>query len=189
MKLGTLRGLVLSIVTMACSTDVIVVATLDGAAGASAGSDAGNNAERSGEANAGAPAAGRMGGAAGASGVDDSSAAGGTRGTLGPSSEGGTGSGSILQGTQITNVCTCLDDRSFVCGADGVTYDPTCPDGCSVITIACFHACPCDGGASGAASVDESSWVNATCFDTEQCATGSLCITANSDHPPPPCGP
>jgi len=186
MKLRTLRGLALGVVTIACSTDVLVVATLDGAGGTSTGGDAGTSAKGGGEADAGASFTETSAGTAGSSGASDS---GGSSGAGGTASEGGAGSGAILHGTTTTNICACRSDPTFVCGADGVTYDPTCSDGCSQVTIACFHACPCDNGESGAPNAEESGWMDADCFDVRQCATGFLCIPANADKPPPPCTP
>jgi hypothetical protein len=169
----TLRGeqsIWLAIALIGCSTETIVVATLDGSEeGASAGV-----AGESGPTGGGGVAEGGAG------------AAWTPRG-------GSAGAITQLEGLPTATICTCLGSESYVCGADGVTYDSACADGCNQIVILCLHACPCDTdtntdtGVGGAPYVTE--WLDASCFDPRQCPAGSLCFSADPMSTPKTCSP
>jgi len=176
----------------ACSVDHVVVATLDkpssvsstegGAADAGAGSG-----DRT---HTGGVGSGATGGSAGSSGASQitggvATSGGSVSGTIDSfvTTSGGTapviriGDLAGAGGGASELVCSCLDDASFVCGTDGVSYTSCRGDGCVVPTIACWHACPCLDGEPDPMAV--TSWFAADC--PSRCSRGVICMTFTSD--------
>jgi hypothetical protein len=183
MNLGRARSLALVVALTSCSTETLVVATLDASAG-----EAGEPSAPYG----GGIAGDEFGGVGGAElGGGDGAELGGTTAAHGggASGTGGTGLMTELQGDPTTSVCACVGSASFVCSADGVTYDSSCGSACDRVVIACLHACPCTDGTGEGGASSSTEWVDERCFDRSLCPSGSLCITSDGTGLSRPCAP
>ncbi len=187
MILGRARSLSLVLALMSCSTDTQVVATHDASAGEGGAPGAAQGGSRGGDEHGGAG-----GDTVGGGGGDERGGAGGRGGdALGGIENGGSGTGLVteLEGEPTTSVCACVGSASFVCGADGVTYDPSCASGCNQVVIACLHACPCVGATGEGGANNSTEWVDERCFDPGLCPSGSICFSSAETGPSRPCGP
>jgi hypothetical protein len=174
MNLARARSLSLVLALMSCSTDTLVVATLDASDG------------EGGE--PGVPQGGGGGDQLGGGG-DQLPRGGSALGSSETASNGGTTVITGLEGEFTTNVCACIGSASFVCGADGVTYDPSCASGCDQIVIACLHACPCTDDTASGGAPSSSEWVDERCFNPSLCPRGHLCFTSDGTGLSSPCAP
>jgi hypothetical protein len=193
MNLARARSLSLVVALLSCSTDTLVVATLDASGGEGGEPGVPNAGGKGGD----EPGSGGVGDERGGSetaggGTGGSSAAGGgsgSGGTAGGSGLGGTGSVTEIEGEFTTNVCACIGSASFACGADGVTYDPSCTSGCDQIVIACLHACPCTDDTANGGAPNSTEWVDERCFDSSLCPSGHLCFTSDGTGSASTCEP
>jgi hypothetical protein len=171
-----------TLVTVACSVDHLVLASLDeavdpnvGGSSASAGMS-GLSANAAGDVNLGGSPLG------GSAGLDAAAQGGRDRMIL---ASGGSNVDIRISGDAGATselVCSCLGTQAQVCGSDGITYAACTGEGaCIVPTIACWHACPCLAGES--ADMDMVSWFSMDCAPAVACADGVICMTFSNVTP------
>jgi len=123
--------------------------------------------------------AGSFGGSPSAGGV--ASTGGSGSGTIDTFITSGGGSSPVIRigdlggagGDTSVLLCSCFDRASFVCGTDGFTYRGCSGEGCTVPTIACWHACPCLDGEPDPSAM--TTWFPLEC--SNRCGTGVICMT------------
>jgi hypothetical protein len=164
-------------IVVACSVDHVTVAALDDAS--------------AGEGWGGASAADPTRNGPGFAGAET----GGGAASAGRSSDGGAGSVSIGTGGDPLSAagesggisftrCSCLQEKTRICGSDGVTYPSQCDEGdvCLPPSVDCWHACPCLPGEQGTGTGVTSSFT-ADCLPPTPCAGDVVCMTFTNVSP------